>query len=143
MTLLDRLFLVVFARYRRRMGASNDEAAWRRASNSVTLFFVFPVAVGVLGLATLSYWWTGLGSHAEHRKWAQIVAGAVGLGLALLLDRRFQRYRSAPPLLGSEESRSDCRLVLTFRVLSIGLVVVIWIIGVLIRKSELGVLNGF
>jgi len=126
------------------MGSGNETSAWRRASNSVALFLlVFPVAAVTLGISTLLYWLTGLGTHTEHRQWTQIVAGAVGLAIALLLDRRFQRFRVAPPQLGLEESRQDATLVLAFRTLSVGILIVIWLIGVLARKSGTGFLNGF
>ena len=125
------------------MGSGNEEPAWRRACNSVTFFFAVPIALVTLGLTTVLYWATGLGTHFEHRRWSQFAAVAIGLVLVFILDRRFRRFRTYPPKLGLAEPRADAALVFSFRALSVAIIIAIWLIGLVLRKSGSGVLNGF
>jgi len=117
---LDRLFRVIFARYRRECGHLSLESTWRRTSNKVTAYVASPlvVAVAVVGLGAYSL--IRVGSPIEHRTLLQIVAGVSGVVVAVLLDRRFRKYLSIPPPLPSEEALSDTRFVFWCRAISMG-----------------------
>jgi hypothetical protein len=105
-------------------------------------YLAIPVAVVTLVLLAVVYLFFGTGTHAEHQRWGQIVAGATGVAVAVLLDRRFRKYLSAPPDLPSDESRTETHLVYWFRAFSVGLVFIAWLTGFLLRRAGLSFLQG-
>jgi cytochrome b561 len=143
METLDKVFLVVFARCRRKLGNSNVESAWRRASNGVSAYVAWPVVAGVIVLAVLVYSFMQTGSHVTHKRTVQIVGVIAGILTALLLDRRFRKYLSNPPPLASEESRSERRLVFRFRAISIAVFILTCLIGFLLHRAGFHFIQGF
>jgi hypothetical protein len=136
MELLDRIFQIVFARYRRRVGDSNLDSTWRRASNKVTGYLVFPLAsISVVAtLATYAVFRTGTG--ADHKQWSRIISIGTVLAVGVLLDRRFQKYRIAPPVLTATETRQEARLFLIYRVAAIATLLSMGLIGLLVQGDD-------
>jgi hypothetical protein len=132
---IDRVFEVTFARWRRKLGDSNLESAWRRASNSISGLILFPTAAIVIPLA-LSV------MAMMHRSYSPVVKGTIQIVgvmiwflVSFLLDRRFRKFLIRPPQLDSEESFVDKRLLMRFRVTCIGSFVVFCFGGWLLHRS--------
>ena len=123
MQMLDKVFQIVFARFRRRLGDSRVEFAWRRASTTVSGYLVLPIAAVAAILVAIGYAATGAGTHAEHGRTGQFLAMGTTVLVAVLLDRRFRRFLLVIPLLTPEESREDARCLFRFRVATIGIFV--------------------
>ena len=56
------------------------------------------------------YLFFGTGARAEHQRWCQLVAGATGVAVAVLLDRRFMKYLSARAVAARNAFKVDYRL---------------------------------
>jgi hypothetical protein len=140
METLDRVFEVIFARWRRKLGDSNIEAAWRRASNKVSTYLLFPIAAitGVLMAVVFSF--MGTGTFAEHKRAAQIVGVMVWIAISVLLDRRFKKYLLIPPRLPPDESSTDRQFVFWFHVISIGVFVITCLSGYFLHRGGLRLL---
>jgi len=119
--LLDVTFEVVFARFRRKLGDSNLQLAWRRASNTVSGYLILPIAAVATVAIAILHASTGMGSHNDHRLSSQIVAMAAVLVTAVLLDRRFRKFLDPVPLLAPHESIEDRRRLFWFRISTVGL----------------------
>ena len=70
-------------------------------------------------------------------------ASATARALAVLLDRRFRKYRIAPPRLAAEESRSEARLLFRFRAICVAVFVVTCLTAYLLHKSGARAFQGF
>lgn len=88
---LDRVFLVVFARYRRKSGDHNIGSMWRLASNKVCGY----LALGIIALVGIGlvpvYALIEFGTRKEHRLWGQVVAIVAALLVGFWLDHRFKK----------------------------------------------------
>jgi len=141
METLDRVFQVVFARYRRKAGI-NLESAWRRAANRVSGYVVFPVASVTFVLVMAAYLLTSSGTPVEHKRTGQIIGGlAVGV-VAYLMDCRFRKYLSTPQALPSSEARTDTQLYLLFRIVAVGIFILTFLLGFLLHQAGFGFLQG-
>jgi hypothetical protein len=136
--LLDQIFLVLFARYRRK--DSNLESAWRRAANRVSRYLALPVAAATLVLIAMIYSFLRTGTPIEHKRMGQIFAGVAGLLTLHMLNRRFRQYLSFPPTLPSSEARTDTQLVFWFRIISVGIFILTCLVGFLFHRA--GYLQG-
>jgi hypothetical protein len=140
METLDRVFQLVFARFRRKLGDSNFESAWRRATNRVSGYLVLPIAAGVVVLVLVMYAVIGTGTPVEHKRLGQIIAVVAGVVVSYLLDRRFRKYLLAPPALPPVEARIDTQLVFWFRVIAVALFVLTCLVGFFLHQA--GYLRG-
>jgi hypothetical protein len=123
---LDRVFLLVFSRYRRKKGGDRIEAAWRGASSKVLGYLVPPIC-GLVTVPTVAlYSFLGGGTKLQYRYWGQIGAISVIVLIGFCLDRRFKKYRSSPPLLSHEETPVEARLLLYFRAGALGIFLDSW-----------------
>lgn len=141
MNTLDRVFLVVFARWRRKKGSSNLESAWFNASYRVSTYISWPIAAAALILVALAYTLFRTGSPAAHKHIVQIIGVIAWLLVGFLLDRRFKKFLYDPPALTHDESTSDKQLVLRFRAISLGVFAVTCLVGYLLHRAHL--LQGF
>lgn len=135
MVILDRVFEVVLARFRRQMGDAHLEAAWRRASLRVSAWVGWPMAATLVMLTALFYAVAAVGSPPEHKRGAQLIAGALGVVIAMRLEGRFRKYLADPPKLSAEESSSEARLVFWFRAVCYSVFGGICLIGFLLHES--------
>lgn len=118
---IDRLFLVMFARQRRKMGDGRMDAAWHKASWSVSMYLVLPSLLVSFVLVAIVIRIVGaeLLAVTTKRNW-QICGGILGVAIGILLDRRWERYRSSPPELAAGEASEDKLLIRRLRIGSIG-----------------------
>ncbi|MGH9554158.1 MAG: hypothetical protein ACRD3W_32570 [Terriglobales bacterium] len=116
---LDRVFLIVFARYRRKLGDANVEFAWRRASNMMSGYLLWPTASVTAILVTLVYSLVGFGFQGEYRRLMQIAGAVSALLMVFALNRHFKGFLLAPPRLTPSEAPKEARLLFWFRVLSV------------------------
>jgi hypothetical protein len=124
MDIVDKVFQVLFARFRRKLGDVNIEFAWQRASNTVSGYLALPSAAVAAMLVTLYYSVTGTGVHADHKRVAQMLAVAITLAAAVLLDRRFKRFLSPASPLTPQEAQGETRCLFWFRAIAIAIVVI-------------------
>lgn len=122
MEILDHIFLVEFARSRRKIGDTDLELAWRRASYRVSMYLGAAFAAVMLAVVLVSFALSNLGAPIgkQHKLLIQIICGAIFVVVCMCLDRRFKRFELAPPNLTIDESPEDKQLALRFRALSIG-----------------------
>ena len=122
LNVIDRVFLVIFARYRRKAGTTGIESAWRSASNKVTGLLILPlVSLGtVMTLAVYSF--KGIGAHIDGTvmRAIQAVGGVAIVVIAMMLDRRFKEFLLAPPEVSAAEAPDERRLVFSFHVIGAG-----------------------
>ena len=135
MAILDRVFLIVFARYRREKKGSNLESAWYAANYKVSMYVTWPIAAAAVVLIAIIYSLVSLGTQADHKKMAQIVAVIAWVVAAVSLDRRFRKYLYDPPPLIPEESISDRQLVFRFRSVLFGAFVLTCATGMLLHLA--------
>jgi len=140
METLDRVFEAVFARWRRKLGDSNLESAWRRASNKVSAYLLFPIAAATVVLMAVVYSFMGTGTFVEQKKLAQIVGVVVWIAISILLDRRFKKYLLIPPRLAPDESSTARQVVFWFHFISIGVFVLTCLSGYLLHRAGLRLL---
>jgi hypothetical protein len=139
---LDRVFDIVFARYRRKMGDSDSIAPWRLARNTVS-GYVATAFTGVTALLVLVIGSAfGLGSKADHKHWAQITGVLTWVLVAIWLNRRFQPVLIRPALLTPHESRHEKWLVFRFRAICIALLVCVGLLAFLLRKAGVPAFQG-
>lgn len=143
METIDRVFQVVFARYRRKMGDSNLKSAWRLATNKISGYFIFPVAAAAFVLIAIARVFMGTETSVGNRDTVQIVACIIGVIAGYILDRRFRKYLAVPPALVSPEPHADARLVFWFRMISIGILVLAGVGGFIVRRTNPNWLQGF
>jgi hypothetical protein len=139
---LDATFEVVFARFRRKLGDSNLQLAWRRASNTVSGYLVLPIAALVTVAVAVVHAVTGGGTHIDHRFSSQIIAIVMVLVTAILLDRRFRKFLDPVPVLVAHESAEDGRRLLWFRISTVGLFLAICAIGFSMHLAGSKLLGG-
>jgi hypothetical protein len=142
MEILERVFQILFARMRRKMGDPNLEAAWRSASNKVAGYLVLPLSAGTAVINVVVYAISGRGTRIEHRHWAQFVGVTAAVLIIVLLNRRFRKYLLIPPALPVAESHADARLIFWFRTISFGSVALTCLIGLLLHRAGFSFLQG-
>ena len=118
--MMDRVFEIVFARCRRKVGDSRIESAWRNATHTVWMYAFW----GMFGLGAIA--WTVLNSLvgivAVQTKVGWVIGSVlIALASTRLFDLRFKKYLLFPPVLPEHESASEKRLVFVFRAISIGI----------------------
>jgi hypothetical protein len=143
MNMLDKVFLVVLARCRRKRNGSDLASAWYSATYKVAAYVSWPVAATTLVLVAVVYSVLRTGSPMEHKRIGQIAAVLAWLVTAFLLNRRFRKYLYDPPMLKHEESRDEKRLVFRFRAISVGLFAIVCLAGVWAHHAGFRLLQGF
>jgi putative Mn2+ efflux pump MntP len=142
MAILDRVFELIFARFRRNLGDNQLEFAWRRAANAVSGFLVLPIAAAMLVLVTAVYALTGYGTPVDHRRYGQIAGVVVILLTFMMLHRRFKKYLFSPPVLTRAESREERLYVFWFRAVAIAIFILVCVIGFSLRKAGVHFIQG-
>jgi hypothetical protein len=142
MNLLDSLFQIIFARYRRRLGDGNLTIAWRRARTTLLLYLAPSIAAAIAILVVVVYGLTGTGTHLEHKIWGRAIAAPVVILVVVLLHTRFRRYLLRPPALSSEETKAQRRLVRRFYLASLAIFCATCLMGYLLRRAGVGFLQG-
>jgi cytochrome b561 len=119
---VDQVFVVWFARYRRRFGDTRLRSAWRaaayRASGYVLTWTVASVLLAACALRSLQ----GRESPVSKEFASAImIVGFVLVALVVFrLDRRWEHFFANPPALTDAESPRERSLVTLFRGLGAG-----------------------
>lgn len=142
MIILDRVFELIFARFRRNLGDKQIEFAWRRATNTVSGFLVLPIAAAMLVMVTGVYALTGYGTPVDHGRYRQISGVVVVLLTFVFLNRRFKKYLYSPPMLTQRESREERLYVFWFRAVAVAIFVLVCVIGFALRKAGVHFIQG-
>jgi hypothetical protein len=143
MDLIDRVFLALFARYRRKLGEPQVNVAWIRAVGKIAGFLILPTAALTFVLVVVTYLFNGLGSPTDHMRWGKIAASVGWLTIAILLQARFSKYLREPPLLSHEESAGDRRVILWFHTACIGFFLMTCAVAVILHVLGLASRLGF
>jgi hypothetical protein len=140
--MFDRVFQIIFARFRRQYGDSNLEFAWRRATTTVSGYLVLPIAGAVIVVVMLIYALTGAGTIAQHLEYGQVVGVILWLCSFALLRRRLKRFLSRPRVLIQEEALSDARYVFWFRIGTAALFALACVVGSILHGAGRHLLRG-
>lgn len=135
MDILDKVFLLILARFRREYGDPQIEFAWRRARYRMTIYTSWAVAACVAIFVIGGYSLLKIGTSAEHGKLGGIAAGITGLVTYVLLGRRFKKYLMSPPSLSPIETNEEARYVFSFIAASFGLLVLICLAAYLLHRA--------
>src|SRR4051812_16311004 len=84
LTILDKVFLILFARYRRKAGVVDIESSWRRASSKVSAYVFGSVLSLTVLIMVVTYRVTQRGTFIEHKRMGQIIAVFSMLALSFL-----------------------------------------------------------
>ena len=98
--ILDRVFLVLFERGRRKKGDANAESAWHSASFQVSAYLAAPLVAFVIVLVAAINALTDVGLTIENKRGWQIFGGLLCVVAGILLDRRFEKYLELPRFRG-------------------------------------------
>jgi hypothetical protein len=142
MEILDKLFQIVFARHRRKLGDSQLQSAWFQASSKVTAYLGWPIVTAEAILTVLIYSRVIKGTAFDSKRALVIVIATVGIALAYCLSRRFRKYSADPPFLPPAESPAETRFVFLFRAISVGAFVVTCVVGYILHEIGAPVLQG-
>lgn len=140
--MIDRVFQTIFARFRRELGDSHMEFAWRRAASTVSGMLVLPVAAIAIVLIIVLYAFTHAGSPSYRTHVGELFGVAGVVGTFAFLHIHFKKFLVLPPMLPEMESPADRSRVLWFRVLSIGVFVVVCLIGLVLRMTGFAFMDG-
>jgi hypothetical protein len=140
MEVMDKVFEAMFARWRRKLGDSNLESAWRRTSNSISGLILFPTAAIVIPVALVLAAIMHAGYSGPEKITIQILGVVIWFSVSFLLDRRFRKFLISPPRLESKESFIDKRLLMKFRVACIASFVVSCLGGWLMHRAGISLI---
>ena len=133
--ILDTVFQLIFARFRRRYGDSQIEFAWRRASYRMAIYTSWTVCALTSILVIGGYTFLKIGTAADHKKVVGIAAGVAVMITAIQLDRRFKKYLASPPPLSPKETPNEARYISYFCVVSVGVLLLVGLILYLLHKD--------
>jgi hypothetical protein len=142
METLDRIFLIIFGRFRRKLGNSNIASAWNRANYKVAGYMLWLISSVTMIVVVLSYCLTGGGAPARQKQSAQVIGVVTWFAFSFLLNRRYLKYLSNPPQLAAKESIQDRQLLTQFRIFCVGTFIVTGALGTFLH-SEFRLFEGF
>ena len=118
---VDKVFLVYLARKRRKARSKSLENVWDAATYLFSIYLCAPIAATTVLLAAAVSFFSDLEFSRSYVKvWAYPVAIAFG-AFIWWLNNRYKKYLVNPPELRLDETPEEARLLLKFRLLTIGL----------------------
>jgi hypothetical protein len=129
---IDRVFVIWFARYRRRLGEPTLRSAWNGASFRVSGYLMFPTVGSVLLGTLVIHGLFGIPVSRQAQLASQLAGVILMAVFIVLFDRRWKKFLSNPPEIAELESRSDKLLVWAFRTFAVMsallvVVVILWL----------------
>lgn len=121
MNILDKLFGIIFARYRRKLGDSKIESAWYQASNKVVAYIGSPILAVEFLIFAIIYFPLVKGSVFDNKRSIVIMGTTIFLVVAYSLGRGFRAFLADPPVLTSTEAPAETRFVFWIRIISFGM----------------------
>ena len=122
MNLLDKTFLVIFARQRRENTAV--ELSWKTARNKMLRYLVLPIASLAGMLLAAIYPLLAQYSAVERSQIVQLAGILIWLAAGIAANWRFTRFLRDPPELSLVETHGDRAVVRRFWQVSFGIFVV-------------------
>jgi hypothetical protein len=120
MSIINKLFCVIFARCRRKLGDSNIESAWFEANSKVTAY-LGSLIIAAEFLIFLFLYFPLIKGTAFDSKPAIVASGtAICLLVAYSIGRGFRAHLSDPPRLNAAETSGETRFIFWFRAVTIG-----------------------
>jgi len=115
---IDRTFVLVFARHRRKYVGSPIEGVWQKATYEFSGFLVLPWAAIAIILLVILHTLTARGfSPSDQLERIIKYAGIASLFLFIIyLDRRFRKYLLMPPPLPNSETTEEAKRIRKFRI---------------------------
>ena len=118
---VDKVFLVYLARKRRKSRNKSSDNVWDAATYLFSLYLCAPIAALTVLLGAVVSFFSDLEfSRSDLKGWAYPVAIAFG-AFIWWQNNRYKKYLVNPPELRLDETREEARLLLKFRLLTIGL----------------------
>ena len=113
---LRELFVIAFARYRRRRPDASPAWCWRAADRQIWAWLVLPSTLAFAGLLIAFETWNGtwLGKFSNS---SRIVGILFGMALGIFARRSYADLRTNIPPLPIMESVEDARALTAFRAL--------------------------
>jgi len=142
MNLIDRIFEILFARFRRQLGESRLDFAWRRAINAVAGLLVLPIVAETLLLTIIVYGLTGAGTAAQRTHTSGLFAVVTGLFIFASLMIRLRKFLSHPPRFPEAESADDRRYVFWFHVSAVAMFVFTCLLGFVLHAAGVRFIQG-
>jgi hypothetical protein len=139
---LDTLFQILYAQNRRKYGDVQISFAWRRAKNEVLGYLILPLAAVAMVAIAVAYEITRAGSPAEHNREGLFASVIVIPLFAVLLDRRFRPFLKSPPAIGRSELPAEVRYLLWWRVISVGVFLLVCTTGFVLRRLGFDFMQG-
>ena len=139
---LDRVFEIMFARFRRRYGEAQLRFAWGQAASATSGFLVLPIAAAVIVGTALSYGFVRLGTPDQHTHFGSLLGVLAMLSTFVLLRIRFKKYLVFPPTLSDIESPSDRKYIFWFRASTVTIFIVVCLAGYLLRRNGVSFMQG-
>jgi hypothetical protein len=139
---IDRIFEIIFARFRRQLGEAHLDFAWRRASSAVSGLLVLPIAAAMLLLTIIVYGVTRAGTAAQRTHVGELFAAITVLLVFALLKVRLKKYLSHPPPLPEAESADDRRYVFWFHTSVVAIFVLVCLVVFVLHASGVRFIQG-
>jgi hypothetical protein len=120
-SIVNKLFCIIFARYRRKLGDLNIESAWFQANSKVTAYLGSPIIAAEFLIFLILYFPLIKGTAFDSKPAILALSTAICLLVAYSIGRGFRAYLSDPPRLDAAETSAETRFIFWFRAVSIGL----------------------
>jgi hypothetical protein len=133
--LLDQIFRILFSRARRELGEAHLQTAWQRAIGKLTGYLVFPIGAAVVLAMVLKGLFGAPGPHLVQKQPWQVVGIIAFVAAYFALYRRYREYSFNPPSLPSTESIKERRYLSWFRVIAVGVFVMMLLIAFLLHLA--------
>jgi len=133
--ILDKFFQLMFARFRRKIGDSQIDFAWTRASYRTTIFTAIPVCGCAALIAIGCYSLLKIDSPEEQKKIVGVAAGSAILLTSFFLDRRFKKFLTSPPPVQLQESDAETRYIWVFYFCSLGAFALTCLMAYVLREA--------
>jgi hypothetical protein len=121
MRTIDRIFIAVFARYRRKPSYS-VHSAWHAADYQVASYLALMVTIAVMSIFFI-VWPDHRAVTLGQRRLSVAVAIAAAMSFTYVLRRNFRKYLTDPPPFVAAASDAEARVILLFRLFAIGIVI--------------------
>lgn len=122
MEIFERIFVAVFARYRRKYGEGSLNRAWSAATYHVTTFVYIATMVFPAPLVLAASPDPAKLLHSPGPLYAFVIGAGVAVGY--LVDRKCEGFRNNPPPIETTEPMEDARVIRAFHWTAVALFLV-------------------
>lgn len=135
MKVVTRLFVIIFSRYRRKLGDSRIDSAWYQANNRVAAYMSIPI-LAIESLVFVAIYMPVIrGTVFDDRRIIILSGTVIFVITSYVAGRGFRRFLMDPPPLVPMEPSSDSRFVFFFRAISFGMLGLILAIAFALHQA--------